>query len=68
MIQNLKGMDIDAMSSDPNTPMITQKEKLLQQKKEKKMKPTRGLSYYYYYYYYYCYKVVEEDLAQNRIS
>lgn len=35
-------MDMDAMDSDPNTPLQTEKSKLIQQKKEKKMKPTRG--------------------------
>ena len=35
MQQNLKGMDLDAMESDPNTPLQTETAKKLQMKKEK---------------------------------
>jgi signal recognition particle GTPase len=40
MVQQLKGMDLE--NKDPNAPMITMKEKLAQEKKNKKLKPSRG--------------------------
>eukprot|EP01036_Dinobryon_divergens_P033287 gene33287-43040_t len=40
MVQQLKGMDLE--NNDPNAPMITMKEKLAQEKKNRKLKPSRG--------------------------
>eukprot|EP01035_Chromulina_nebulosa_P017016 gene17016-22522_t len=42
MVQNLKGVDMDAMEADPNTPIQTERSKLAQSKKDKKLKPSRG--------------------------
>jgi signal recognition particle subunit SRP54 len=42
MMKNLKGMDMDEMEQNPNAPMQTQSAKMLQERKEKKIKPTRG--------------------------
>lgn len=35
-------MDIDSMGSDPNAPVQTERAKIAEAKREKKMKPTRG--------------------------
>ena len=40
MVQQLKGMDLE--NNDPNAPMVTMKEKLAQEKKNRKLKPSRG--------------------------
>eukprot|EP00597_Dinobryon_sp_UTEXLB2267_P003471 CAMPEP_0170069744 /NCGR_PEP_ID=MMETSP0019_2-20121128/8305_1 /TAXON_ID=98059 /ORGANISM="Dinobryon sp., Strain UTEXLB2267" /LENGTH=484 /DNA_ID=CAMNT_0010277867 /DNA_START=136 /DNA_END=1586 /DNA_ORIENTATION=- len=42
MVQQLKGMDLDSTANDPNAPMITMKERLAQEKKARKVKPSRG--------------------------
>lgn len=42
MMKNLKGMDIDSMGENPDTPMQTMASKKKQQKKDRKLKPTRG--------------------------
>ncbi len=42
MMKNLKGMDIEAMSDDPDSPVQTMAEKKRQMKKDKKIKASRG--------------------------
>lgn len=40
MVQQLKGMDLEG--KDPNAPLVTMKEKLAMEKKNRKAKPSRG--------------------------
>jgi len=42
MRQNMKGINMDDLDSDPTKPVQTEAARLAQQKKEKKLKPTRG--------------------------
>ena len=38
----MQGMDIDAMEQNPNAPVQTQQAKIAEEKKNRKLKPTRG--------------------------
>ena len=42
MVQQLKGMDIDAMGNNPDAPLETMASKKAKEKEMKKLKPTRG--------------------------
>jgi hypothetical protein len=38
----LQGIDLDRLEKDPNAPIMTSKEQAINEKKQKKMKSTRG--------------------------
>jgi hypothetical protein len=42
MNKNMKGMDLDALEKDPNTPMQTLQAKKDEERKKRNLKPTRG--------------------------
>jgi len=42
MNKNMKGMDLDALEKDPNTPMQTMQAKKEEERKKRNLKPTRG--------------------------